>query len=227
MRSAFTRALVALIAGLLVVALPVAAALQPHAPGPETGYRGHGTDSLSVSVGDEFAFTPDTLEAAAPGDNVTITVTQLGTEVHTFTLSPVANLTFSSSESGSDFQTFFSAHPPLVNLTINGTTGFTASATFKAPPLGVYEYVCLEPSHFLEGMFGFFGSGVAPSGPAGPGAPVGVYIIAGVVVSLVVIALVLGFVVGKREGNAQVMPPERLGYPEPESPPSNIPQPPH
>jgi plastocyanin len=227
MRSVFTQAVVALFAGLLVVALPVAAALQPHAPGPETGYRGHSSDSLSVSVGDQFAFTPDTLEAAAPGDNVTITVTQLGTEAHTFTLSSVANFSFPTADSSVDLQTYFTAHPPLVNLTINGTTGFTASATFTSPALGVYEYVCLEPSHFSSGMFGFFGSGVAPTGPAGPGAPVGVYIIAGVVVSLVVIALVLGFVVGKREGNTQVMPPERLGYPEPEAMASNIPQPPH
>lgn len=227
MRYGITRAVAALAAVLLVAALPLAAALQPHSNAPETGYRGHATDSLSVTVGDDFAFTPDTLEAAAPGDNVTITVTELGTTTHTFTLSSVANFSFPTSDQTGDLQTYFSAHPPLVNLTINGTTGYKASATFRAPALGVYEYVCLEQSHFSEGMFGFFGSGVAPSGPAGPAAPVGVYIIAGVIVTLVVLALVLGFVVGKREGNTQVMPPERLGYPEPEAPQPPAARPPH
>ncbi|HEV2449198.1 MAG TPA: cupredoxin domain-containing protein [Thermoplasmata archaeon] len=227
MRYGITRAVAALTAILLVAALPLAAALEPHANAPETGYRGHGLDSLAITVGDNFAFTPDTLEAAAPGDNVTITVTELGTTNHTFTLSSVANYSFPTSDGATELQTYFAAHPPLVNLTISGTTGFKASATFKAPALGVYEYVCLEPSHFSSGMFGFFGSGVAPSGPAGPGQPVGVYIIAGVIVTLVVLALVLGFVVGKREGSTQVMPPERLGYPEPEAPQPPTARPPH
>jgi plastocyanin len=210
---------------LLVAAMPIAAALDSPAAAPETGYRGHATDALSVSVADTFVFTPDTMMAQAPGDNVTITVTQLGSTLHTFTLSSVTNYTFPSSDSPTDIQAYLATHHPLVNLTINGTTGFTVSATFTAPPLGVYEYLCLEPSHFQSGMFGFFGSGVSPAGPAGPGAPVGVYIIAGVVVSLVVLALVLGFVVGKREGSKHEMPPERLGYPEPSTTPS--PQQPH
>ncbi|MCI4334330.1 MAG: hypothetical protein L3K04_01655 [Thermoplasmata archaeon] len=215
MRSSISRVVAALAVALLVLALPLAGALEPRTVAPETGYRGHATDALSLSVGDVFAFTPDTMEAAAPGDNVTITVTQLGTTLHTFTLSSVDNLTFPTSDSTPDLQTFFTSHPPLVNLTINGTTGFHASATFTAPAKGVYEYVCMVSSHFQEGMFGFFGSGVAPPSPAGPGMPTGVYIIAGIVVSLVVVALVLGFVVGKREGAKHEMPPERLGYPEP------------
>ncbi|MCI4345654.1 MAG: hypothetical protein L3K07_02715 [Thermoplasmata archaeon] len=210
---------------LLVGALPLATAFAPNGASPETGYRGHATDSLGVSVTDTFVFTPETMMAKAPGDNVTITVTQLGSTLHTFTLSSVTNYTFPSSDSTASLQAYLAAHHPLVNLTIQGTTGYTASATFTAPPLGVYEYVCLESGHFQAGMIGFFGSGVSPAAPAGPGAPVGVYIIAGVVVSLVVLALVLGFVVGKREGSKHEMPPERLGYPEPG--PTGSSQPPH
>ncbi|MCI4363392.1 MAG: hypothetical protein L3K13_03695 [Thermoplasmata archaeon] len=224
MGSISTRLAAAAAVLLLVGALPLATAFEPKGPAPETGYRGHAIDSLSVSVADTFVFTPQTLMAHAPGDNVTITVTQLGsTTPHTFTLSSVTNYTFPSSDSPSSIQAFLAAHHPLVNLTIQMTTGFTASATFVAPPLGVYEYICLEQGHFGSGMLGFFGSGVAPTGPAGPGAPVGVYIIAGIVVSLVVLALVLGFVVGKREGSKHEMPPERLGYPEPSASTSSPP----
>ncbi|MGI0054034.1 MAG: hypothetical protein ACRECR_07270, partial [Thermoplasmata archaeon] len=86
------------------------------------------------------------------------------------------------------------------------------------PPLGTYEFVCEIPGHFQAGMFGFMGSGVAVGAPAGPPVPTGLYIITGVIVGLVVIAIALAFVVGKRRGDTDRMPPERLGYPEPKDP---------
>jgi len=55
----------------------------------------------------------------------------------------------------------------------------------------------------------------------GPGAAL--FIIIGTIVSLVVIALVLGFVVGRRKGAEHEMPPERLGYPEPLAPGEPLP----
>ena len=74
-------------------------------------------------------------------------------------------------------------------------------------------------------MSGLLGSGEAPgslSTSNGPGAPV--YIISGTIVGLVILALVLGFVVGKRRGAAEEMPPERLGYPEPAKAPTQPPK---
>ncbi len=73
---------------------------------------------------------------------------------------------------------------------------------------------CLIPGHF-PGMYGLLGSGEPGSGGSistGPGAAV--FIIGGTIAGLVVIAIVLGFVVGKRRGSHDEMPPERLGYPE-------------
>ena len=87
----------------------------------------------------------------------------------------------------------------------------------------VYEFVCTEPGHFTNGMYGFIAFGENLPGnltvsatSTDPGAAV--FIIVGTIVSLVVIALVLGFVVGRRRGSVYEMPPQRLGYPEPESP---------
>jgi hypothetical protein len=49
---------------------------------------------------------------------------------------------------------------------------------------------------------------------------VAVFIIVGTIVALVVIALVLGFVVGRRRGSHDEMAPQRLGYPEPPETPA-------
>ncbi|MCI4365916.1 MAG: hypothetical protein L3K10_07675, partial [Thermoplasmata archaeon] len=52
-----------------------------------------------------------------------------------------------------------------------------------------------------------------------------VFIIVGTIVVLTVIAIVLGFVVGRRRGAVHEMPPERLGYPEPRLPTEPAPPP--
>ncbi len=207
--------------GVVVVAVVVCLGLLPWAStirgaAPETA-RPASTTSVTITVTSALAFTPNTFEVS-PGQTVTLTVEQLDSEYHTFTLSSVTNFTFSSSNTTSDLQAFFLAHPPLVYVAINDTAGWEQTVTFTAPPLGTYEYVCEIPGHFQGGMFGFMGSGVAVGPPPGPPVPVGLYIITGVIVGLVVIAIVLGFVVGKRKGDRYEMPPERLGYPEPSDP---------
>jgi hypothetical protein len=102
-----------------------------------------------------------------------------------------------------------------------------------SPGPGWYEFVCLEPGHFQSGMYGFIAFGMnlpanltVSVASTGPGA--GVFIISGTIVALVVVALVLGFVVGRRKGSEFEMSPERLGYPEPPSTsetPSSTPMP--
>jgi plastocyanin len=187
-----------------------------------------GTDQLTVTVGANFVFTvsPDEI---TPGDTVDLSIVQLDSYSHTFTLMSVANTSLPTTDSASQVNDYVTAHPPLVNITIPTTAG-TTTYTFTAPPLGYYQYVCLVAGHFQAGMAGFLGSGVAPpSAPSstGPGAPV--FIIGGTIVGLVVIAIVLGFVIGRRRGSHDEMPPERLGYPEPplpSSPPPAVATPP-
>ncbi|MGI0132872.1 MAG: hypothetical protein ACREDK_07285 [Thermoplasmata archaeon] len=187
-----------------------------------------GTDPLTVTVGTAFAFTVSTDEVT-PGDTVDLTLVQTDDVQHTFTLSSVAGFTFPSSDSTGDLLTYFAAHPPIVNVTIPAGAA-TMHATFTAPPFGEYEYVCLVSGHFQLGMYGVLGSGehgTTLATTSGPGAPV--FIIGGTIAGLVVIALVLGFVIGRRKGAVHEMSPERLGYVEvtpPLSPSAPKPSPP-
>lgn len=209
------------IAGLLCL---IVAASWGHVPAPHlanlTTIRDATSDSVTITVGNVFAFSPNYFEVN-PGDSVTVTVVQTGSLAHTFTLSRVANFNFTPAQNTtSQLIAFFALHPPLVNLNISGTAGNMAT-TFTAPAKGTYQFVCLQAGHFQSGMNGVMGSGV-PVGPpptpsTGPGAPV--FIIGGTIVSLVVLAIVLGFVVGRRKGAVHEMPPERLGYREPTEPP--------
>jgi plastocyanin len=106
---------------------------------------------------------------------------------------------------------------------VNASQGQTKTVAFHAPATGWYEFVCAVPGHFQAGMFGFIAFGEAlPANLTvgalnqGPGLPV--FIIVGTIVGLTVIAIVLGFAVGRRHGSVHEMAPERLGYPEPSSP---------
>ncbi|MCI4322351.1 MAG: cupredoxin domain-containing protein [Thermoplasmata archaeon] len=205
-----------LVAGLLTISLVPALAAQRPASSPSSGVRASaGTDRwLNVTVTDALVFATS-IDEVQPGDSVHVIVIQLGSSTHTFTLSPTAGYEFPSTDGASDLDSYFSSHAPLVNVQVGATTGGHYFGNFTAPPVGVYEYVCTQPGHF-PAMAGLLGSGVSPgvlSTTNGPGAPV--FIISGVIVGLVILALVLGFVVGKRRGSADEMPPERLGYREP------------
>lgn len=183
------------------------------------------SDSLTVTVGDVLGFTLSTDEIT-PGANVTLTIVQTSNSVdHTFTLSNVSGQTFTSSDTDATLLGFLHDHPPLVNVSIPAGQ-HTYTYTFTAPPYGLYAYFCLIPGHFPT-MYGILGSGEhGGSGGIydGPGAPV--FIIGGTITTLVVVAIVLGFVVGKRRGSHDEMPPERLGYPEPQPPAGAAPAPP-
>lgn len=207
-----------------VLVLLVSAAGYASATAPHRAARNGATENLTVTVGTAFAFTLSTDEVT-PGDNVSVTLIQTGDVDHTFTLLNAPNFQFNYSSSGgatdssAHIMGFLAVHPPLVNVSLPAGAN-TYSASFIAPPFGLYEYLCLKSGHFQAGMWNILGSGehggVAVSTNTGPGAPV--FIIAGTIAGLVVLAIVLGFVVGRRRGAAHEMPPERLGYQEPTTP---------
>lgn len=203
-----------LLASFLVGAVGAAAAASVH-PSPAISSKPGAAVSLTVSVGDLWSYSLST-DMVNPGDVVTVTLVELGSTAHTFTLSSVPGFVFNSTDSTAHLDAFFSAHPPLVNLTVDGTeTGQRVSGTFTAPAYGLYEYVCLESGHFANGMFGQLGSGEHGSSSSvatGPGWPV--FAIGGGIAGLVVATIILAFVVGQRPGSKHEMPPERLGYPE-------------
>lgn len=178
------------------------------------------TGALTVTVGSALQFTLSTNEVT-PGANITLTIVQTDDVEHTFTLSNVSGVTFTSTNTTGDLLTFVREHPPLVNISIPSGQA-TYQYHFIAPPFGEYAYFCLIPGHFPS-MYGLLGSGEPGSGGSISTAPgAAVFIIGGTIAGLVVIAIVLGFVVGKRRGSHDEMPPERLGYPEqaPGSPPT-------
>jgi plastocyanin len=211
-----------LVGGLALV--PSVGSLRGASP---TVVQGHGSETVLITVSTAFQFSPSSF-VVTPGDSVTLTVEQLDNVEHTFTLSAVANFSFNQNvNTTADLQNFFAAHPPLAYFQINSTPGEKQSTTFTAPPLGVYEYVCEIAGHFQAGMFGFMGSGVSVGTTTSTSVPTALYYITGGIAGLVVLAVVLGFVVGKREGARHEMPPERLGYPEPAPPAQNPPTPPH
>jgi hypothetical protein len=140
---------------------------------------------------------------------------------HTFTIIGARDYEIPNpaGQSNGNLTALIHANGTLVNVTSTplNTTFATIAPVTQA---GWYEFVCLEPGHFQAGMYGFIAFGEAL--PAGlglgsttPGPGIAVFIIIGTIVSLTVLAIVLGFVVGQRHGSEHEMPPERLGYPEP------------
>ncbi len=175
-------------------------------------------DSFSLSAVDGLRFSPSIINDVPSGTNVTAFFTNADTSGsgHTFTVSAQENHTIPST---ADLATYFAQYGTLISLWENGT-GLTTNGTVHFAGVGWFEFVCLEPGHFQSGMYGFiaFGepvpSNLTVAAPAtGPG--LAVFIIVGTIVTLTVIAVVLGFVVGRRRGNEFEMPPQRLGYPEP------------
>lgn len=182
------------------------------------------TIQMSVGANGAFAFAPNAISNITPGESLTIDITNLGSLPHTFTLSSLANYTLSYAGNTNLTSQFLVQHPYYFSINIPDVQGSVTPATFTAPTkIGSYQFFCTVPGHFNSGMEGFLGVGVYVGGGAPPpGIGVAVFIISGTIVGLVILAIVLGFVVGKREGSKHEMPPERLGYPEPapQSPPS-------
>ncbi len=181
--------------------------------------------SISMTVSDSLAFTPNAISNLVPGSSITITIQNLGHQAHTFTVSSLVNYTlpYLNNNNLTAVGGFLAAHPAYFSRNITASQGASSSFTFPVPSMiGSYQFFCTISGHFPLGMEGFLGVGVAVgsvSVSTGPGTPV--FIISGVIVALVVLAIVLGFVVGRRKGTQHEMPPERLGYSEamPSTPP--------
>ncbi len=229
-RSVRTRAVALGVAVLLMVSLFAAAGLSRASP--TTGVETDASSSLDVTAASGFKFVQSTYQQLPTGTNISVSFTDGDTLAHTFSILNRQGVVIPSSTTTTELEQLFTTYGALVSL--NATSaGAVASGSFSAPATaGWYEFVCLEPGHFQEGMYGFVAFGmnlpanISVSSPStGPGAAV--FIISGTIVSLVVIALVLGFVFGQRRGALHEMPPERLGYPEPSAPaPESVAPPP-
>jgi plastocyanin len=170
-----------LLAGLSVAGLAAASTL------PAVVRPSSSVEFVNISTTTSFSYDPAQF-TVVPGDTVELTVTQLSTTNHTFVLSPIANFSFVSSNTTGDLVHFFEAHHPLVNLSLPGTVGATAKATFTAPAAGTYEYVCVIKDHFAGGMHGVMVSASPTSSSPGT-ASTTLYIGVGVVVLIIIVAV--------------------------------------
>lgn len=110
-----------------------------------------------------LSFVPALLSVTPPGPriptSVALQITNQGSFPHTFTLVAETNVSIPA-------VSYFNAHPPLVNASVNATDGFVAWANFTVPAPGIYEFVCTVPGHFQAGMYGFLYVGVPVPAPA-------------------------------------------------------------
>jgi len=180
-----------------------------------------GATSIDVTAANGYAFDPNAFQDVATNSTISVTFTDGSDLAHTFTIIGREGWVIPSTYT--DTQILALAYgqtwPNLINLNVSGS-GDVVTGTFTSKGTGWYEFICTEGGHFTLGMYGFIAFGMnlpsnltVSSGLPGPGAAL--FIIIGTIVALVVIALVLGFVVGRRKGAQHEMPPERLGYSEP------------
>ena len=204
---------------LLVAALFVGVeAIRPVGAQPTSAA---GATSIAVTAANSYAFDPNTFENVATNSTITVTFTDGSDLAHTFTIIGLEGWVIPKTYTDTQILALaYGSHPKnLINLNVSGS-GDVVSGTFISTGPGWYEFICTEGGHFALGMYGFIAFGMSlpsnltvTSGLPGPGAAL--YIIVGTIVTLVVIALVLGFVAGRRKGAQHEMPPERLGYAEP------------
>jgi uncharacterized cupredoxin-like copper-binding protein len=186
------------------------------------------SNTLQVTAESGFSFTPNSFDMLPVNTSIMVTFTDNDVLDHTFTIIPLEGWVIPSDYSSEQIDALaYGSTPSLINLNASavGNPGDIQYGNLTVTAPGWYEFICTEPNHFQSGMYGFVAFGInlpanltVSASDTGPGTAV--FIIVGTIVSLVVIALVLGFVVGRRRGSTYEMPPQRLGYPEPESPPT-------
>jgi plastocyanin len=210
----FALGVVIVVAMFSGVELVRAATAQPIIPGA-------GATSISVTAANGYAFDPNSFQDVATNSTISVTFTDGSELAHTFTIIGREGWVIPSTYTNDQILDLAYGHtwPNLINLNVS-TSGDHSTGTFNSTGPGWYEFICTEGGHFTLGMYGFIAFGInlpsnltVSSGLPGPGSAL--FIIIGAIVSLVVIALVLGFVVGRRKGSRHEMAPERLGYAEP------------
>jgi len=218
------RAALAAVVAIVLVGGGVAALVGTAPLRAASEIRDASSGSIAVTADPSYTFTPNAFQQVPLNATITVTFTDADTVGHTFSILKRQGVVIPSSTSEGALSQLFTTYGALFTYALNGS-GDQFTGTFQSPAAaGWYEFVCQEPGHFQNGMYGFIAFGEVLPGNVTVTAPdtnpgVAVFIIVGTIVALVVIALVLGFVVGRRRGSTYEMPPERLGYPEP--PPSD------
>ncbi len=221
------RAAVALAIAAILIAGGMAALVATAPARAASGIHINTSPTVQVTAQSGFAFNPNNFNQVPTNTTITVTFTDVDVQDHTFTILGRQGWVLPASASAAEIENlaFGTEYPRLfnANTTSAGAPGDQVTGTFTSPGVGWYEFICTESGHFQNGMYGFIAFGMnlpsnisVTSPDTDPG--IAVFIIVGTIVSLVVIALVLGFLVGRRRGDTYEMPPQRLGYAEPDAP---------
>jgi hypothetical protein len=216
----------AVVASVLLLVFVGAAGIGAIDSAQAQGVRADASGNLAVTAAAPFTFVGGPYEQFPTNSTINVTFTDADTIPHTFSILDRQGYVIKTSDS---LPQLVSKYGLLVGVNATGSDVITRS--FHSPGPGWYEFVCLEPGHFGQGMYGFIAFGENLPGNLSVSTPsmapgTAVFIIVGTIAALVVIALVLGFVVGRRRGSEFEMPPERLGYAEPPTAPASEPLPP-
>jgi plastocyanin len=129
-----------LLLGTTVITIIAVAACNGDDGGNGNG-DGNGGTFFDVEMG-EFFFEPNELEGAA-GEEITIELTNDGTQVHTFTIQEGAPRGENFDDWGAD------------DVDIEVPTGESGSITLTLPDeAGEYEFICRIPGHYEAGQWG-------------------------------------------------------------------------
>lgn len=111
--------------------------------------------NVTINTSAAPAFVPNAIHATS-GQNLTITLVNNGTFNHTFTMSSNGTERFPQSWSPTQLSAYFSAHTPLVNVTMpaHSTTAVNLSVNSTMAG-GHFEFVSLVPYQFQAGLYGF------------------------------------------------------------------------
>ncbi len=195
------RALFAALVALAVAAGGAGPALAVSAPRAAAA----GTTFLNLSATNLLSFVPATLTVTANAP-VVLRITQAADFEHTFTLSSVANVTLPDTDTAAQVYAFFTAHPPLVNLSLGSVAGAVLYANFTAPPTGSYEFLCEAPGHFQAGMHGELVSGSGTTSHASS-LTANEELVVTLVVVVAIVAVVALFLRARRRGSTAGPPP--------------------
>ncbi|HLY76666.1 MAG TPA: sulfocyanin-like copper-binding protein [Thermoplasmata archaeon] len=111
--------------------------------------------NVSINTTDVPAFVPNGIEATA-GQNLTITLVNSGSYNHTFTMSSNGTESFPRNWSPAQLSAYFTANPPLVNVSMPANSTTVVNLTVNSSMAGGhFEFVSLVPYQFQAGLFGF------------------------------------------------------------------------
>lgn len=128
--------------------------------GPAVGYA-HAlgsvpNESIVMNLTDAPSFQPRFI-SAAPGQNVSIQLDNLGTLRHTFTLSSQSGVPLNRSDTPAELNATFNAHAPIVNVSVPpGTDDLWANFSVPAnASFDSFEFASQIPYQFQAGMWGY------------------------------------------------------------------------